>query len=428
MLTLESVICNRRIEKAFLNEGVSDENPFLEKGIRLWLDNPKATHLIVSVKPTEGWSKGKEREVNKLAFSESDFNELLKDLYIKWGNNLDISAIHDKSQLSLYPQYEKIMKEREALNKPEIKDSDIINIQSDKDSNANKSFDNSKLNAAKANNKKIITTLKANNLPINDLVKKDTDSRGRTYYKATDKLNNLRKELFGEDLDEDVEIHTTLNPKLFNENEELLPEVKTKVKAIVDKFVEYAKEKGVDIILKDVVLMGSNANYNYKETSDFDLHLIVDDSSDCSQNHLSIIYDALKSMFNDKYDISLNGIDVEVYVQSDYPVESYSAGVYSLENGWINTPSISKIPKINNKKLNSELRPWIIRYNKIIKNKNLNEINSYIDDIYDLRKTSILKDGEFGIGNLVFKELRNLKYLDNLKTVRDELISKDLSL
>ena len=43
------------------------------------------------------------------------------------------------------------------------------------------------------------------------------------------------------------------------------------------------------------------------------------------------------------------------------------------------------------------------------------DIEKFINDLYDLRKSSIEKDGEYGLGNLVFKEFRNLGYLSNLK-------------
>ena len=58
----------------------------------------------------------------------------------------------------------------------------------------------------------------------------------------------------------------------------------------------------------------------------------------------------------------------------------------------------------------------------------ITEIENYIEDIYDLRKTSIAEDGEYGIGNLVFKEIRNLGYLDNLKELKNALKSKKFSL
>ena len=58
----------------------------------------------------------------------------------------------------------------------------------------------------------------------------------------------------------------------------------------------------------------------------------------------------------------------------------------------------------------------------------IDEIEEFIEDIYDLRKESIANDGEYGIGNLVFKEIRNLGYLDNLKELKNALKSKKFSL
>lgn len=56
------------------------------------------------------------------------------------------------------------------------------------------------------------------------------------------------------------------------------------------------------------------------------------------------------------------------------------------------------------------------------------DIDKFITDIYDLRKTSIAKDGEYSLGNLVFKEFRNLGYLDNLKELKKQERAKELSL
>ena len=58
----------------------------------------------------------------------------------------------------------------------------------------------------------------------------------------------------------------------------------------------------------------------------------------------------------------------------------------------------------------------------------LSKIESLINDLYELRKTSIEEDGEYSIGNLIFKEFRNKGYLDNLKDRLRELINKELSL
>jgi predicted RNase H-like nuclease (RuvC/YqgF family) len=58
----------------------------------------------------------------------------------------------------------------------------------------------------------------------------------------------------------------------------------------------------------------------------------------------------------------------------------------------------------------------------------IEKIENLIEDLYDLRKESISKDGEYGLGNLVFKEFRNLGYLDNLKELKNQLKTKKLSL
>ena len=56
----------------------------------------------------------------------------------------------------------------------------------------------------------------------------------------------------------------------------------------------------------------------------------------------------------------------------------------------------------------------------------LNKVDEFIDDVYMLRKNSIMADGEYGKGNLVFKELRNNGYLDKLKELKVKLTEKDM--
>lgn len=62
------------------------------------------------------------------------------------------------------------------------------------------------------------------------------------------------------------------------------------------------------------------------------------------------------------------------------------------------------------------------------KKTNIEKIDNFIDSLYDLRQKSIAKNGEFGLGNLVFKEMRSKGYLDNLRDIKKELSSKELSL
>ena len=117
-------------------------------------------------------------------------------------------------------------------------------------------------------------------------------------------------------LDEDIEKHDTLNPLLFDENDELKPEIKKAIIKIVNHFIESLKEDGIKINLKDVILVGSNVSYNYTKDSDLDVHLIVDSKTlDCSPELYTLLYGAYRSLFNKNYDITIKGIPVEIYVE-----------------------------------------------------------------------------------------------------------------
>lgn len=57
-----------------------------------------------------------------------------------------------------------------------------------------------------------------------------------------------------------------------------------------------------------------------------------------------------------------------------------------------------------------------------------NKYQDFINKLYELRQSSIEKEGEYGTGNLVFKEFRNKGYLDNLKDLSKRETSKTLTL
>ena len=133
------------------------------------------------------------------------------------------------------------------------------------------------------------------------------------YDKLSEAIKNAGFKL-GESLTE--EAHETLNQAIWDENKELKPEVKSKLELIVDKFKERLKEDGVDIDIDDVLIVGSNANYNYTDKSDIDLHLIADlsiykDKEDLAQ----VVYNAYRRLFNDKFDPMIYGHEVELYIE-----------------------------------------------------------------------------------------------------------------
>lgn len=235
-------------------------------------------------------------------------------------------------------------------------------------------------------------------------------------------------------IEEAIEKHDTLNPKIWNSDNTLKKEVKEKIDEIVDTFKENLLEDGIDLKIKDVIICGSNANYNYTENSDIDVHIISDTKDlDCNKKHLPIIYNAYKKMFNDSYGIEFYGTEVEIYVENDKTGVT-SGGIYSVKDDkWLKEPSMVEVPEVNEKEFEEELSKWEDECNEILYNledieDSIRNIDTLLDELYEMRQDSIQKEGEFSIGNLVFKELRNKGFLTNLKGVKKELQSRLMSL
>lgn len=57
----------------------------------------------------------------------------------------------------------------------------------------------------------------------------------------------------------------------------------------------------------------------------------------------------------------------------------------------------------------------------------IDAIDSFLDEIYIARQDGLNDEGEYSIRNLVFKELRNKGCFDRLKDLKNQLISKELS-
>lgn len=254
-------------------------------------------------------------------------------------------------------------------------------------------------------------------------------------------LNDLtpkNEALTEEKLYEAPEKHDTLNPKLWDETT-LKPEVKEKIMTIVDDFCHDLENDEIKFKLKDVKLVGSNCSYNYNDKSDLDVHLVMDTKSlSCPDNLYPLLYSAYRSLWNKNHDVNFYGIPVEIFVETDDTEDMNEArqktalksnGVYSVMNdSWIKVPVAEDIPEIDNEAFEKLFSEWEDRYFAIKETPDKETIEKFIEDIYDLRKASIADDGEYGLGNLTFKECRNLGYLDNLRDIKKDLISKELSL
>lgn len=223
-------------------------------------------------------------------------------------------------------------------------------------------------------------------------------------------------------LDEVFEVHEQLNPKLYDGNK-LRTEVREKLLNIVEEFKQTVTIPFDPI---DIIIVGSNASFNYTEHSDIDTHIVINfDKYDSSKELLNAYYNLEKSSFNSNYDITIHGIEVELYVE-DTETSAVSNGVYSvMYDKWIKYPQPIQVKDAD---LSDTVEKWKTKINDALNANNADNINNLIDKLYVIRKQSIMADGEYGKGNQLFKEIRNLGLMDQMKDKLKELKSNDLTL
>ncbi len=241
-------------------------------------------------------------------------------------------------------------------------------------------------------------------------------------------IDKWLSDYLGGDLKESLEKHDELNQKIWD-GDTLRPDVKTAVLRIVNKYIEDSEVLSPNDVI-DIEILGSSANYNYTEHSDLDVHIIVNmESISTDPAIVQIACNAEKSLFNNGYNITIKGIAVELYVE-DVRSCAMSNGVYSvLYDRWIKVPEKSYVPDVSQDATFTELlNEWKHRSLQALESTSPLDIQSFVNELYNLRRTSLMSDGEFSYGNLVFKELRNDGSLSELKERIKELQSKELSL
>lgn len=211
-----------------------------------------------------------------------------------------------------------------------------------------------------------------------------------------------------------------LNPKLWDGNR-LNSQVRAKLMIIAKNFADFLNVQKLN--LRDITISGSNAGYNYNDSSDIDLHLVVDVASP----EQAELYDAKKNQYNFTYNLTIKGIDVELYVQ-DSRQSHYSAGIYSVYNDkWLSEPTQTNITATH-KEIKSKARNYSSRINQALKSNNLNTAKETMANIRRLRKAGLEQGGEGSVENLAFKLLRARGQIGKLSRHINRLQSAELSL
>jgi len=222
--------------------------------------------------------------------------------------------------------------------------------------------------------------------------------------------------------------HNQLNPKFWS-NDKLDSKVRMRLIQIAREWARFASIP--ESAIRDIIFVGGNANYNYTEFSDIDLHLVVNKSAlpDCPDLIDEFLKDK-KQLWSLTHDIKIYGHDVELYAEEEGLKRPANQGVYSVKfNTWLVKPTRMS-QDIDRTLLKGKTRAMMDKIDFLIQNKSndLDEFKKLKEKIRDMRSSAIRKGGEFSVENLVFKELRNNGYLDKLSNYITKIQDKSLSL
>lgn len=227
-------------------------------------------------------------------------------------------------------------------------------------------------------------------------------------------------------------IQEELNPKVW-EGFEIIPDVKKQLLEIANDFYEGTN---VDADIKDIILTGSLANYNWSEKySDYDLHILIDfkDVSDDIELVKKFV-DGARKIFNDGYDLKIAGYEVEVYIQ-DIQEPHISTGIYSvLKNKWLIKPM--KIDfELDEDAVKDKARSVMMRISdlqeevgEVKHEKFIEKVDKVWEKIKNFRKSGLAEEGgEFSIGNITFKLLRRNGYIGKIMDMKKKSYEKQFN-
>lgn len=237
-----------------------------------------------------------------------------------------------------------------------------------------------------------------------------------------------------------LEQQETLQQDIWQDNI-LNSKIRLKLLDIADDFIDFLKLKWIKPI--DIVLTGSICGYNWSDYSDIDMHVILDFTEISPKIDLVREYlDMKKNEWNNAHEnLNMFGFNVECYVEHKDD-KAISSGIYSLNtNEWLKKPfslkqDLDKPKMMRVKLVTSSIMTKIDDliedfyqcqddYQLAVLEK---EIICLLQDIKQLRRDGLAKDGEQSIGNLSYKLLRRFGYLDKMWKLKNQIYDKINSL
>lgn len=237
-------------------------------------------------------------------------------------------------------------------------------------------------------------------------------------------------------------LQDNLNEKVWHDSK-LDDGIREDLLKIAEDYIEFLE---IDVDIKDIILVGSLANFNWSSYSDFDVHLVFDFSEVNEDKELVKKYlDAQKKIWAFRHEIMVAGFEVELYSQ-DYsprvassprvgvPSESWgiSGGVFSLlKNKWLKKPVKEEFEpdealiKKKSQVIMDQIDEVEHDFEKQYSYQELaDKCNRILKKVKDNRQKGLDKEGEFSIENLVFKLLRRNGYIGRLMDLKSKIYDK----
>jgi len=239
------------------------------------------------------------------------------------------------------------------------------------------------------------------------------------------------------DILKSFESQDELNTKIWEKDGKsymMRPEVREKLLETANIFIDFL---GVDVIVTDIIMIGSLVNYNWSKFSDIDLHIVVNFNQfpENSRDLYLEFFDLKKVIFNQRHNIKMFGYDVECFVQKEDET-TFSSGIYSiLYDMWMNEPKKTSKETLDKELIKEKAKQWMRIIDGVVDNiedDDPEEIKSivkkYKEKLKNFRNCGLEKNGEMSIENLVFKLLRRNGYVEKLYELPTEIIDKKLSM
>lgn len=251
------------------------------------------------------------------------------------------------------------------------------------------------------------------------------------YWRNHSISNELKEVVEADNVDvSSIQQHDELNQLIWESDNKLKNDVRKALLMNAKRFIEFCDVN--HLTFSDIILTGSMANYNYSENSDLDVHIILD-FNQISENKdfVGDFFRLKKALWAETLPIQIKGHDVEMYLQ-DSAEPHHSSGTYSLvKNDWVRKPT-KKIVNVDSANVQLKAATLMNAIDDLESMKNSDDFmdrhEQLKEKIKKLRQSGLDSKGEYSSENLAFKVLRNTGYLGKMVDMKNEYLTKELSL